>query len=187
METREDGDRLPRLLMLSSQGKESWSVETHRHATEINSPDFPDWLRGSWAKMLGCAGRLALIVQLARYACHEASGDHIDGESMDRAWKLADYFKGHAKKLLVLAEKTAHLIDDLFMDQDFLQTDANINPGNSGGPLININGEVIGIARMPEVVRNLAFGGPDFRTLYLTPRGSLAKLQVKTPGIGAFR
>ncbi|HQP49174.1 MAG TPA: trypsin-like peptidase domain-containing protein [Spirochaetota bacterium] len=39
-------------------------------------------------------------------------------------------------------------VDFMGSSQSHIQTDASINPGNSGGPLININGEVIGINRM---------------------------------------
>ena len=58
--------------------------------------------------------------------------------------------------------------------------------GSGGFWVIEPNGEVLGVALMPEITRNLAFGGPDYRTLYMTPGDSLTMMKVKTPGIGAF-
>ncbi len=44
------------------------------------------------------------------------------------------------------------------------------------------DGTKLGIIRTPEVPANLAFGGPDLRTLFFTARTSVYTLRVKIPG-----
>ena len=58
--------------------------------------------------------------------------------------------------------------------------------GSGGFWVIEPSGEVAGVVRTSEVTRNLAFGGEDNRTLFMTPGDSLWSMRVKTPGIGAF-
>ena len=44
------------------------------------------------------------------------------------------------------------------------------------------DGTRLGIIRTPEIPANLAFGGPDLRTLFFTARTSVYSLRVKVPG-----
>ena len=44
------------------------------------------------------------------------------------------------------------------------------------------DGARLGVIRTPEVPANVAFGGPDLRTLFLTARTSVYTLRVRTPG-----
>jgi gluconolactonase len=54
--------------------------------------------------------------------------------------------------------------------------------GPGGTWVFASDGTRLGIIRTPEVPANLAFGGPDLRTLFFTARTSVYTLRVKVPG-----
>ncbi|GAB4241820.1 MAG: HhoA/HhoB/HtrA family serine endopeptidase [Stanieria sp.] len=67
---------------------------------------------------------------------------------------------------------------------DFIQTDAAINPGNSGGPLLNANGEVIGInTAIIQRAQGLGFAIP-INTARNIAEQLIAKGRVDHPFLG---
>jgi hypothetical protein len=74
---------------------------------QMNSPDCPGYLRGPLAKMQGYAGRLALILQMARKASGETGKDQVEVTSVTGAAALVRYFVSHARRVYPCLQTTA--------------------------------------------------------------------------------
>jgi len=48
------------------------------------------------------------------------------------------------------------------------------------------NGELVGQVTGPQLPANLAFGGPDRKTMYLTARTSVYALRTRIAGVSLF-
>jgi len=72
------------------------------------------------------------------------SADLMHGETVIAVGNAFGYRHTVTKGIVSALHRSVQVSDDQ-MYHDLIQTDASINPGNSGGPLLNIDGEMIGI------------------------------------------
>lgn len=73
-----------------------------------------------------------------------SSGDLMPGETVVAVGNAFGYEHTVTRGIVSALHRTVQVSDSQNYE-DLIQTDASINPGNSGGPLLNIDGEMIGI------------------------------------------
>jgi serine protease Do len=72
------------------------------------------------------------------------SADLMEGESVIALGNAFGYEQTVTRGIISALGRDVQVSDTQSYD-DLIQTDASINPGNSGGPLLNIEGEMIGV------------------------------------------
>ncbi|XP_064344547.1 serine protease HTRA3 isoform X2 [Camelus dromedarius] len=107
------------------------------------------------------SGREQLKVQLQNGDTYEATIKDIDKKSDIATIKI------HPKNtvttgIVSTAQRDGRELGLRDSDMDYIQTDAIINYGNSGGPLVNLDGEVIGINTL-KVAAGISFAIPSDR------------------------
>lgn len=72
------------------------------------------------------------------------SSDLMPGESVLAIGNAFGYEQTVTRGIISALHRAVQVSDAQYYD-DLIQTDASINPGNSGGPLLNIEGDMIGV------------------------------------------
>ena len=72
------------------------------------------------------------------------SGDLMLGETVIAVGNAYGYENTVTQGIISQLHRAVQVSDAQFYE-DLIQTDASINPGNSGGPLLNIDGEMVGL------------------------------------------
>lgn len=127
-------------------------ILTNAHVVEKASKIFvalPEKNKELEAELIGQDSRIDLAVLKIKsagpypYLPPARSDDLMLGESVIAIGNPLGL--GHSITTGIVSSIARRIQIDQNLSSVFIQTDALINPGNSGGPLININGELVGI------------------------------------------
>jgi hypothetical protein len=103
-----DNRRCPHVAHFSDVGRATFNRLYDQHVEEVNAADFPDALRGPWAKLEEYAGRLCLVLTMLWYAADpRADSDLLPSVGQDRgrdAWRLVGYFKSNHRRVRAALE-----------------------------------------------------------------------------------
>jgi serine protease Do len=88
------------------------------------------------------------------------SSDLMAGETVIAIGNAYGYAHTVTRGIISALHRSVQVSDTAFYD-DLIQTDASINAGNSGGPLLNIDGNMIGVnVAVREKAQNIGFSIP---------------------------
>jgi hypothetical protein len=103
----EEGRLRPVLAKLSSEAKELWKDYYNQHGAEQTELDGE--LAAAWSKLEEYAARLALVIHFARCAADDrslVSSEEVDWASMAAGIRLANWFKGEARRVYRMLQET---------------------------------------------------------------------------------
>jgi hypothetical protein len=89
----------PKRLTMTPEARRLFIEFANDLYAELADPDLPPHLRGPWLKMEGLCARLALVLQLARWAAGETERETIEPNSVIGAIALIKYFQSHARRV----------------------------------------------------------------------------------------
>ncbi|MEN6451645.1 MAG: trypsin-like peptidase domain-containing protein [Thermoguttaceae bacterium] len=111
------------------------------------------------------------------------SSDLMTGETVIAVGNAYGYEHTVTRGIVSAMHRAVQVSDAQYYD-DLIQTDASINPGNSGGPLLNIDGEMIGInVAVRAGAQGIGFAIPVDKAMAVTV-GLLASCNASKARIG---
>ncbi len=97
-----EGEECPYNINFAPEAEKIWEEWFNDHHAEQNADDFPDWLRGPWAKLEQYAARIALTLHMLHWGADPMRSEAVPDvppQRMRNAVRLVNYLKSHTHRV----------------------------------------------------------------------------------------